>query len=40
MAALIAFSLSLLAGLATGVGGVLGVLGGGMSRRFLAGALG
>lgn len=40
MAALIALSLSLLAGLATGVGGVLGVLGGGMSRRFLAGALG
>lgn len=40
MAALVAFVLSLLAGLATGVGGVLGVLGGGMSRRFLAASLG
>lgn len=40
MAALVAFALSLLAGLATGVGGVLGVLGGGMSRRFLAASLG
>ena len=40
MAALVAFTLSLLAGLATGVGGVLGVLGGGMSRRFLAASLG
>lgn len=40
MTALLAFSLSLLAGLATGVGGVIGVWGGSMSRRFLAGSLG
>lgn len=37
---LIALALSVIAGLATGLGGVIAVLGGGMSKRFLAGALG
>lgn len=40
MALLIALSLSVAAGLATGLGGLIAVLGGGMSKRFLAGALG
>ena len=40
MAPLIALSLSVIAGLATGLGGLIAVFGGGMSKRFLAGALG
>ncbi|MGO1453013.1 MAG: zinc transporter ZupT, partial [Brevibacterium yomogidense] len=40
MAPLIALSLSIIAGLATGLGGLIAVFGGGMSKRFLAAALG
>ncbi|GAA2087991.1 zinc transporter ZupT [Brevibacterium salitolerans] len=40
MTPLLALLLSLAAGLATAVGGLVSVLGGGTSRRFLAGALG
>lgn len=40
MSPLAALSLSLVAGLATSVGGLISVLGGGSSRRFLAGAQG
>lgn len=40
MAPLIAFSFTVIAGLATGLGGLIAVFGGGMTKRFLAGALG
>lgn len=40
MAPLIALSFTVIAGLATGLGGLISVFGGGMSKRFLAGALG
>lgn len=40
MAPLIALSFSVIAGLATGLGGLIAVFGGGMTKRFLAGALG